>query len=240
MLMGHILRLADLRINTPDAIGPVAGMMVKWPINRFMNLGIEDMVPNTLEWAKGTDHLTAKCQRVIADESDTNYGEIDVQLHYVNGVPLTAMTKDSFGQKTEIQYKYSTNFFDGKLPVGFDVMGLGPNGHAGKIFSLQINQLQLSEKPIDMAEFDPRIALNGSYRGLIFLSNNIEYGVTRRGTTYRVMSLEESNQKMANFKAQKLTLERQNKEGIYKKWLVITLVVVLVVVLARAFFKSKR
>ncbi|HEY5232668.1 MAG TPA: hypothetical protein VIK35_03940 [Verrucomicrobiae bacterium] len=119
-------------------------------------------------------------------------------------------------------------------------MGLGPNGVTQKGFSLQINQLQLSENPIDMAEFDPRIALKGSYRGLVFLSNNITYGVTRRGKIYPVMSLGESNQKMVNAKAQKLALERQKEEGVYKKWLVITLVVVLVIVLARAFFKNKK
>jgi hypothetical protein len=161
-------------------------------------------------------------------------------LHYLNGVPLTATTTDSFGRKTEIQYRYASTFLDGKFPIGYDVTGLGSNGNASKIFSLQINQLQLSGSPIDMAEFDARITLKGKYRGSVFLSNNITYGVTWRGTIYRVTSLEESNQKMADFKAQKLALEHSKKESVYKKWLIITLVVVLIVVLARAFFKSKR
>jgi hypothetical protein len=239
MLMADTLRLADLRINTPDAIGPAVGD-VRWPIRRFMNLGIAEMVSNTLEWAKGADHFTAKCQREILDESDTNYGEIDVQLHYVNGVPLTATTRDSFGRETEIQYRYASTFFDGKFPIGFDVMGLGPNGVTQKGFSLQIKQLQLSENPIGMAEFDPRIALKGSYRGLVFLSNNITYGVTRRGTTYPVMSLEESNQRMANAKAQRLARQNPSKGSVLRNSLVIALLVALVAILLNSFFKSKR
>ncbi|HEY5232667.1 MAG TPA: hypothetical protein VIK35_03935 [Verrucomicrobiae bacterium] len=97
MLMADTLRLADLRINTTDAIEPVVGD-VKWAINRFMNLGIEEMVPNTLEWAKGTDHFTARCQEYFSDKNNTNLETIDIQLHYVNGVPLTATTRDSVGR----------------------------------------------------------------------------------------------------------------------------------------------
>jgi hypothetical protein len=239
MLMGNTLRLADLRINTLDAIEPAVGD-VRWPINRFMNLGIEEMVPNTLEWIKGADHFAAKCLQDLADERNTNVGTIDVQLHFVNGVPLTATTADSFGRKTEIQYSYSSNFCDGKFPIGFDVMGLGPNGVTWKAFSLQINQLQLSESPIDMAEFDPRIALKGSYRGLVFLSNNITYGVTRRGTIYPVMSLEESNQRMANAKAQRLARQHPSKGNVLRNSLVITLLVALIAILLKSLFKSKR
>lgn len=231
-LMGNVLRLADTRINTPQAIEPVVGNS-KWLIRRFLNLGIEQMIPNTLEWPEGADHFTAKCERLTSGEGNTNRGTIEVWLHYSNGVPLTAVAKDSFRHEREIKYRYESTFFDGKFPIGFDVMA----GASEKLFSLQITKLQLSENPIDRNEFDPRLALNWQHRGFAFLSNDVPYGVTKSGRIYHVMSYKQAQQnRLQHRNVMRGKAEGHSSRGtVIRDGLIIVALAILLVISLKSF-----
>jgi RNA polymerase sigma factor (sigma-70 family) len=191
LTQNNILVLADTKINSAQSIAQVAGIS-RWPVRRFLNLGIEEMIPGTVQWPKGADHFTAKCEEFLADEGNKDFGTVDVQLHYAGGVPLTATIKDSFGLQYEIRYKYDSAFFNGKLPTGIDAMGMAANAVPMKMFNLQIDKLQLTNSPIALAEFDPTLVFKGQHMGYIFWSNNVSYGVTKFGKMYNVRSIDQS------------------------------------------------
>jgi hypothetical protein len=191
LTQNNILVLADTKINSSQRIEPAVGF-APYVIKRFLNLGFDRIVPGTIDWPEGTDHFTAKVENSFAGENNAEIGTIDAQLHYKNGVPQTATVVDSLGRKYEIQYKYDPAFFSGKLPVEIDDMGTDQNGNSTKIGTVLIEKLQLTNSPIAAAEFDPMIVFKGKHRGYIYLSNDVSYGVTERGHTYRVSSLDQT------------------------------------------------
>lgn len=229
------LQLADQKMNTPQVFSEIVGIS-KWPIYRFLNLGIEEIIPNTLNWAEGADSFTAKCLQDLSDEGNTNLGRINVQLHYVNGVPLTAITKDSWGRETTITYRYDPAFFDGILPVAFDVVAFQANNAPFTIFSLQIKKLQLSKQPIELNEFDPRIVLKGKYRGLIVWSNSLSYSVLKMGQMRPTLTAEEAQQRMTQVQAKK----HPTGTGIIRTVLIATVLVPLIVILIKNFHQRNK
>lgn len=192
MFTRGVLNLADPRINTPDAIGPAAGwpQIVTW---KFLNLGIERMIPNTIQWKQGSDHFSAKSENGLGL---TNFGAAEVQLHYVDGVPLTCLIKYSQGPEEEIQYRYDPTFFNGKLPVEYNVTGSYPGTAPSEDFSLRIKDLQISSKHLDVDNFDPKIILKDKYRVMFMLSNDISYWITRSGALQPVMPAPQAQQEL--------------------------------------------
>jgi RNA polymerase sigma factor (sigma-70 family) len=187
----NILLLADTKINSSQGIESFVGFP-PYVIKRFLNFGIDQMIPGTIEWPKGADHFTAKIENPFLGKNIPEIGTVDVQLHYENGVPLTAVVENSFGAKYEIRYKYALTFFNGKLPIEIDDVGMDRNGNSIKVGTVLIDKLQLANSPIATTEFDPTIVFKGKHRGYIYLSNDVSYGVTEGGRTYRVRSLDQA------------------------------------------------
>ena len=237
-LIGNSLRLVDHRINTTENDTGLLGVPENKmrPVKRLLNLGMESMVSGTVEWVKGADHFTAKCNQVL-DGSNSTEGRLDVSLHYANGVPLTATTRDEWGNKEEITYKYDPAFFGGQLPVEFEVMG---KSHK-ELFSLQIKKLQLPETHFDSTGFDPRVVLKGKYAMLIVESNNISYGVSRRGIMRPVISAEEAQQKWSQRpKAMHANAQKFPLSGVVIRVALVAAVVALLIVLLMRGIKQQR
>ena len=219
-----------------------AHLQVGWisslAIRRLLNLGILQMIPNTLVWVEGAEHFTAKC---VKDQTELYKAEdirtMDVRFKYMNGVPLTATTKDPWGGETEIIYKYDSLFFEGKIPAAFDVMRFHAGSAQSILYSVQIKELQLSRQHIDLNEFDPRIvALTKDNRGYIVLSNDIAYSVSGRGQMMGpVLTAEEAEARMAHVQAQK------HRIGAYPVRNVLILVILAPLIIAAAkYYRQKK
>jgi hypothetical protein len=240
-LVGNWLKLVDRKINDPDQEWLAERANSMWPVRRFLNLGMEHMIPNTLIWTNGADNFIAECDQAL-DGSNTNRGKFEVQLHYVKGVPLTATTKDVWGTETEITYKYDSTFFGGQLPVEFNVVKISQDIHGpvSKLFSLRIKKLQLSENPIDASALNPTVSLKEKYKILIVLSNNVAYGVTRLGKMQPVISPEEANQRSAQAQAKRLEQRFPFGALILRALLVIIVLVPPLLLFGKVFRKGNK
>ena len=229
------LQLADMKFNSQYAHLQV-GSISSLPIRRLLNLGILQMIPNTLVWVEGAEHFTAKC---VKDQTEEYKAEdirtMDVRLKYMNGVPLTATTKDPWGGETEIIYKYDSLFFEGKIPAAFDVMWFHAGSAQSILYSVQIKELQLSRQHIDLNEFDPRIVvLKKNNRGYIVLSNDHPYSVLRGGQMVPTPTAEEAQEQMAHVQAQKQRI------GAYSVRNVLILVILVPLTIAAAKYSQQK
>lgn len=225
---GSPLELADQRMNARKTLSDIVGVS-KWPINRILNLGIQEIVPHTLVWAEGAGSFTAQCCQDLSDESGTILGSVNVQLHYTNGLPFAATTRDSWGLETEVTYTYDPGFFGGKLPMAFDVKQLRPE--SGPMFGIRIRNLKLSKQHIDLTQFDPRIILKGNYRGLILFSNDLSYSVSRLGRMRPTLTAEQAQRLTTDAQAKKYT----TASYIVRIALIIFIVSPLVLIFAKRF-----
>ena len=194
-LTGRTLNLFDRQINKPNRNWSAEWRGASRPIRRFLNLGIEDMDPSTLDWTNGTDHFTAECIHAISGII-TNIDSIQVKLRYLKGVPLTATVQYMSGRRLDITYAYEPSFFGGHLPVGFDVANTSadPDSLTKEYFSLHISKLQLSESSIDTVLFDPKKVLHGEFDAIVFASNNVEYVITKREMVTPVLTAQQAVQ----------------------------------------------
>jgi RNA polymerase sigma factor (sigma-70 family) len=200
-LVGNWLKLVDRNYNRPESgwLTECAARML--PVRRLMSLGMPSIIPDTIIWT-GADHFVAQCDQRL-DGTSTNRGTIDVQLHYINGVPIAATTKDTWGHETEVRYRYDPTFFFGRLPVAYDVTRLSNDSRVAprELFGLRITKLELSQSPIDVVEFNPITILRDKYSLLIILSNNVPYGISKQGVMRPVLSAEEVEQRANQAKA---------------------------------------
>jgi hypothetical protein len=235
MLMGGILRFADMQMNTSQGVGPAVGFFQIQQANIFMSLGL-NMVPNTIKQISGTDRFTAQWEP--QDTSDISANEtIGVQFQFKDGIPLTASTTNPIDGHIQVNYRYGSNFFNGSFPIGFDVMALGPHGSKSRLISVQINKLEISQKHLKDETFDPRIVLKGKYRGFILLSNNVAYGMNGNHLPYRVMSAVEARQNAARFRSSELGKHYPLAAVAIRGLLIATVLAPICVILVRTFRK---
>lgn len=185
-LIGDGLRLFDTSLNRPDNSWSMQIKMASTPVRRLINLGIEEMIPGTVMWERGSDHFTARASKDSFSTDGNDSGVIQVRLSYSNGLPREAMVTQTGQDETVITYKYDSSFFDGQLPVEF-ISAKPLRGSTAKI-KLTIQSLVLSPVALTSAELDPREILKGKYHQLFVVSNNVPNSVAKNGGLHPVLT----------------------------------------------------
>jgi hypothetical protein len=148
-------------LRAPD---PVRRLIMR----RFINLGIEDMIPGTAVWNDDGAEFTARYFRF-----PRTTGFMHVRLSYEEGHPMTAYVSYPGGQTNCIAYKYSSKFFNGFLPVEYTEYN--EPGLTKKYFTVRVMKLDVSLASISEPDLNPAKVLAGKFRTLVTRSNDIPY-----------------------------------------------------------------
>jgi hypothetical protein len=233
-LTGSTLKLVDRTINQPSGNWTFQHATSIWLTRRFMNLGIEQMLPHTIAWKQGEDHFTAQCLKNL-DGVDTNIGLMEVQLNYSNGVPMGVLAKDEWGRETKIIYQYDSTFFNGELPVEFDVFTIYKDTSISpdKLFSIRFNSIEFTNTPIQADALNPNTMLRGQFSGVTIESNNIDYVMGRKGMQPELTFAQATS-------AQQIVNDRHHpKRLILARSILVAMLIIPPLLIFRKFFRRK-
>lgn len=239
-LVGNWIKLVDRANNAPEDNWSFQMATSHAAVRKLLNLGMAPMVPNSMQIGTTQNSFIAKCERNLLD-STPEVGDLFIQLHFANGVPATATTKDEWGDERRIIYSYQSDFYEGRLPIAFTVEDLNPDGEgtSSKLYSVRIKKLEFSATPIGITEFDPRIVLKGKYKISIVESNNLAYGVTRYGKMQPVISAAEADQRMSILKERKLSQQHPIGTALLRFLLTAAIIVPPIIILVQQYRKNK-
>ena len=126
---------------------------------------------------------------------NTSKGRLTAKLTYQHGVPVraevTGKTPAGFQwPRIVLKYKYDPGFHDGRFPVEI-TRYQGPPGRDDLRldFTLKISELETSTNPLASEEFDPKVALAGSYRFTTVHSNGVAYDLRNDGSLVKIVSV---------------------------------------------------
>jgi hypothetical protein len=183
----NYLMIYDQRQNKPTNSVPVVASesVMKMTANLFINLGITEMVRGSAVWVKDQNRVTAQStegQNIIVDFE----GSVDA--------PTKASIKNEKGEEyAYVRYSYNSDFCAGRIPKEFTRFHSGaPSEDVGKIFTVGIRKLELTQGHISLAELDPQIAFH--FKRVVFYSNDVMYwkGQDQVGGPQRVLTAEEA------------------------------------------------
>lgn len=179
-------------------------------VRRIVNLGLIDMDPGTARFDPKSHRLTASFHHAkwrgidytnangsvehtsvmprsrSGIYSPTVRGILTADFNYSNNVPVAATISESpnsdGASPSTIRYRYSRGFYNGKLPVAFEIGGC----------TTRVLELTLADGPLSPDQFDPQFALPGKLSSETVWSNGLQYfRSAQNNATIRILTAKE-------------------------------------------------
>jgi hypothetical protein len=192
----NFLAQFDEQSNSDASAHPDAELYAWYAAQRFLNLGIYEMVPGSVIWTNDEPRFTATYDmpnafRLEVKTSangtpiETNrlpmHGQIVVDLKYERGVPIKAIGATDAGQTFTIVYKYRPEFYAGRFPIEFTRYFDESLDEDGRSYTIRVMELQFATTPIPTEAFDPHQALKGKFVSASMVENGIRFRQTKAG-----------------------------------------------------------